>query len=86
MSGVGYIKRVQTLLGLKADGIIGPKSIEKINSMDGKKLFEMLWEQRKRFFQSIGTGKNSVFLKGWMRRLESVKYGSLIASNGKKIV
>lgn len=86
MSGVGYIKRVQSLLGLKADGIIGPKSIEKINSMDGKKLFEMLWEQRKKFFQSIGTGKNSVFLKGWMRRLESIKYGSLIMSNGKKVV
>ena len=53
--------------------------------MDGKKLFEMLWEQRKKFFQSIGTGKNSVFLKGWLRRLECIKYGSLTLSNGKKL-
>ena len=85
MIGVGYIKRVQSLLGLKADGIIGPKSIEKINSMDGKKLFEMLWNQREKFFHSIGTGKNSVFLKGWLRRLGCIRYGSLTLSNGKKL-
>ena len=83
MSGTGYLKRVQSLLGLKADGIIGPVSIAKINSMTGENLFNILWNQRKNFLQGIAQGKNSVFLKGWMRRLNCVRHGYLLTSAGK---
>ena len=82
MSGTGYIKRVQELLGLEADGIIGPKSLAKMNGMKGKELFDLLWEQRGKFLRKIGTGKNAVFLKGWLRRLNSIQYGCLVTNGG----
>ena len=83
MSGAGYLKRVQTILGLKADGIIGPVSLKKINSMNGANLFNILWQQRENFYKGIGKGNNSVFLKGWMRRLNSVRHGYLLCNGGK---
>ncbi len=83
MSGAGYIRRVQALFGLKTDGIVGAKTLAKLNSIDGKSLFNILWKQRQSFYQGIGKGKNSVFLKGWMRRLNSVRYGSLVCNGGK---
>jgi len=85
MSGAGYIKRIQKSLGLKDDGIIGVKSLAKINSLDGSILFSALWNQRRAFYMSIGKGKNSVFLKGWLRRLECVRYGYLLCNGGKKL-
>lgn len=83
MSGAGYLKRVQSILGLKADGIIGPISLKKINSMNGTNLFNILWQQRENFYKGIGTGSNAVFLKGWMRRLNSVRHGYLLCNGGK---
>lgn len=83
MSGAGYLKRVQSILGLKPDGIIGAVSLAKMNSMNGANLFNILWQQRKSFLQGISKGKNSVFLAGWMRRLNSIRHGSLMLNNGK---
>nr|DAN37403.1 MAG TPA: putative peptidoglycan binding domain protein [Crassvirales sp.] len=37
---------------------------------------------REKFLQDISKGKNSVFLKGWLRRLNGIKYGYLITNNG----
>ena len=85
MSGIGYVKKVQQLLGLKADGIIGTQSLKAINSMDGKELFEMLWNQREKFLYSIATGGNASFLKGWLRRLNSMQYGCLTTNGGQHI-
>lgn len=83
MSGVGYIKRVQRMCGLKDDGVVGPKTLAKLNGLDQQALFNTLWQQRKNFLQGIANGKNSVFLAGWLRRLNSVRYGSLKLNNGK---
>ena len=83
MSGRGYIKRVQSLYGLTADGIVGPKTLAKLNSLDQRALFNTLWKQRETFYRGIGTGKNAVFLKGWLRRLKAVRYGSLLCNGGK---
>ena len=85
MTGSGYIKRVQRILGLKDDGIIGPKSLAKINSMKGENLFNILWKQRESFYKGIGVGKNAVFLKGWLRRLNCVTHGYLLCNGGKKL-
>lgn len=85
MSGRNYIKRVQALYGLKADGIVGAKTLGKLNSLDQKALFNALWKQRQQFYYGISTGKNSVFLKGWLRRLNSVTYGYLLCNGGKKL-
>ena len=86
MSGLGYVKQVQKLLDLEADGIIGTKTLSKINSKKGEELFELLWHQREKFFRSIGTGNNAVFLKGWLRRLKSVQYGQLLSNSGHRII
>ena len=51
--------------------------------MDQNTLFNTLWQQRKYFLQGIATGKNSVFLRGWLRRLSAVRYGSLLCNGGK---
>lgn len=83
MSGAGYLKRVQSILGLKPDGIFGPITLKKLNSMNGQSLFNILWKQRESFYKGISTGSNSVFLKGWMRRLSAVRYGSLLCNGGK---
>lgn len=83
MSGSGYIKRVQKLLGLKDDGIVGVKTLAKINSFNGENLFNILWKQRQSFYYGIGKGTNSVFLKGWLRRLDCVRYGYLLCNGGK---
>lgn len=85
MSGAGYVKRIQSLFGLKADGIVGEKTLAKLNGLDQQALFNTLWNQRKTFYQGIGKGTNSVFLKGWLRRLECVKYGYLLCNGGKYI-
>ena len=85
MSGPNYIKRVQRLFGLKDDGVVGPKTLAKLNSMDQKTLFAVLWNQRKNFLQGIATGKNSVFLKGRLRRLNAVTYGKLTCNGGQEL-
>lgn len=85
MSGAGYIKRIQRVLGLKDDGIIGPRTLAKMNTTNGTNLFNILWKQRENFYKGIGTGSNAVFLKGWMRRLQCVRHGYLLCNGGKYI-
>lgn len=83
MSGAGYIKRVQALYGLKVDGIVGAKTIAKLNGLDQKTLFNTLLKQREQFYYGISKGKNSVFLKGWLRRLNYHKWGSITTNDHK---
>jgi len=86
MSGRGYIKRIQRILGLNDDGVVGPKTLAKMNSMSGESLFNILWKQREQFYKGISTGTNSVFYKGWMRRLQCVQHGYLLCNGGKKLL
>ena len=85
MSGTGYMKKVQTLLELTADGVVGKKTLAKINSIDGKKLFNMLWQMRERNFRYIARGDKKVFLKGWLNRLNCVQYGFLCCNGGTRL-
>ena len=82
-SGKYAITKVQKLLGLKVDGIVGEKTIAKINSYNGKELFIQLWKLRKSFIK--GLNNYNTFGKGWLRRLNGIQYGKLIMSNGKTI-
>ena len=82
-SGKWAITKVQKYLGLKEDGIVGDKTIAVINSKDPKILFKDLWHVREQFLYNISKGKNSVFLKGWLRRLNGIRYGSLVTNKGK---
>lgn len=55
------------------DGVIGSNTINATNSANERELFDMMITYRIEFFKKISTGKNSVFLKGWLRRLEEFR-------------
>lgn len=69
------IKKIQAALGLKADGIVGPQTLKALNSEDSEAVFTQLWNMRKRWLETIAQrGNNKKFLKGWLNRLNSIRY------------
>lgn len=78
-SGAYGIKIPQRILGVKIDGIVGPKTLAALNAKNPQVLFYMLKEERKKYFERICTANpsNKIFLKGWLRRLDGIKYGTL---------
>ena len=77
-SGETGTKRVQRCLSVKDDGIIGPITLAAINGCDGSTLFATLWKDREKHFKALASKNGqSVFLKGWLNRLNSIKYGKL---------
>ena len=76
-SGVYGIKYVQKLLGVSADGLIGSKTLQAINSYpSSKELFERIRQRRLDHFDAIVKNNPSqkVFLKGWKRRVKSMDW------------
>ena len=86
-SGKPGITLVQKILKVTPDGLVGPKTLAAVNAYDPKKLFELVWKRREKYFNDIVAARpaNKKFLKGWMRRLNSVGYGWLKLNNGKVI-
>nr|DAY21711.1 MAG TPA: Lysozyme [Caudoviricetes sp.] len=75
-SGVHGIKRPQKLLGVAADGLVGPKTIAAINAADQRKLFDAIKADRAKFIDEIckARPKNEKYRKGWMNRINAIKY------------
>lgn len=76
-SGVYGIKYPQQVLGVTADGIVGPKTLGAINDYPNQKeLFQKIWDRRKKHFEDIVRNNPSqkVFLKGWLNRLNDYRY------------
>lgn len=74
-SGIYGIKYPQQVLGVKADGIVGAKTLAAINEHPNKEeLFNQLWEKRERHFRNIAVGNKAKFLKGWLNRLNAFKW------------
>lgn len=85
-SGVYGIKLPQKVLGVKIDGIVGNKTIGAINSYpDQHELFVKLWKEREAFFMRIGVGTQKKFLRGWLNRLNGIRWDRLVL-NGKKVI
>lgn len=86
-SGANGIKIPQQMLGVKADGIVGPATLAAVNAQDKLKLFTAIKERRYEFFNNIVKRDPSqrVFLKGWERRLGNIHFGYLIDNKGRKI-
>lgn len=81
-SGMHGITKVQQLLGVKADGIVGPKTLEALNALPSDVAFQRIWNRRKQFIEGL---KNyNVFGAGWMNRLNSIKHCYLICNEYKK--
>lgn len=84
-SGKYGITIPQQMLGVKVDGIIGNQTITALNSVDPKEFFDELKKRRVQYFNNIceRTPTNKRFLKGWLRRLDSIGYDYLKYNNGK---
>lgn len=83
-SGAHGITKVQTLLGVKADGIVGAKTLAALNAREPKQLFAEIKKAREAFIKQIVANNPSqkVFEKGWLRRLNCIEFGKL-TYNGK---
>ena len=76
-SGAHGIKKPQTLLGVKADGIVGPKTLQAINDYPNQKeLFDKIKAIRIQFVDDICKARptNNKFKKGWLNRINAIKY------------
>lgn len=68
------IKKIQSAIGVMADGIVGPKTLAALNSCP-ETIFNILWNMRKEWLEKIAQkGNNKKFLKGWMNRLNDIRF------------
>lgn len=85
-SGAYGIKLPQKILGVKIDGLVGQKTIDAINlNPNPESLFKALWQEREAYFKRIGVGGQKKFLKGWLNRLNGIRYDSFKLANNKII-
>lgn len=75
-SGTHGIKRPQRILGVTADGIVGPKTLAAVNSMDPMELHFRIKNDRIKFIDEICRRDPSQerFRKGWMNRINALVY------------
>jgi lysozyme family protein len=86
-SGVWGIKIPQDMLGCRADGIVGQKTLAALDRQDPVQFFARLKERREQYLYDICKSRpaNKKFLKGWLRRLNSINYYSMVCNNGKTV-
>lgn len=87
LSGRYGITIPQALLGVKVDGVVGPKTIAALNSFEGGQdsLFRHIWSDRRAYIERIAKGKKLKYKRGWMNRLNGIKWHRLVCSGGKNI-
>lgn len=75
-SGCQGIIKVQKILGVKADGIVGPITLAAINSASPLPLFGKIKQEREKFFRKLVATRptNSKYLRGWMNRLDDLNF------------
>lgn len=71
-------------LDIVIDGAIGPKTIAAANATKPEKLYALLFEERKMYYNKLAQQNPSlaVFLKGWMNRLASFDVPAVTTGNG----
>lgn len=79
-SGAYGIKNPQSILGVTADGIVGPKTLAVLNAADPKKLFQQIHNARVNFIEDIirRNPSQKKFRKGWLRRINAITYDGLL--------
>lgn len=85
------IKAVQTCLGLKADGVVGPQTLAALNksSVSYRPVFtfnRIKAERAAALLQIAKRKNNAKFLNGWLRRWESFGFHRLVKADGGEIV
>ena len=86
-SGAYGVRNVQQLLGVKVDGIVGPKTLAAVNGYPAgqRALFDAIKVARVTFINKIAVGTQARYKKGWTRRLNGIRWGSLVFNNGKTV-
>ena len=76
MSGASVIKKVQKILSVPTDGIVGVNTLAAINTENPRELFDKIVKLRKSFYEDLikRNPSQKVFLNGWMNRLNSFKF------------
>jgi lysozyme family protein len=75
-SGIGRSKKVlQRVLGVTADGVLGPQTMHAVERSDPKNVIVAICDERLRFLKRLRTWP--VFGKGWGRRVAQVKATAL---------
>ena len=70
---------LQEIAGVTADGMIGPKSLEAIQSCDAKETADAICDMRLDFLKRLATF--DTFGKGWIRRVAEVKAKAVSMAN-----
>ncbi len=75
-SGSWGIKIPQQLIGVKPDGVVGPKTLFALNSIGVRTLFEELKKLRFEYIEDIcrNNPTNLKFRNGWVNRLNDIKF------------
>lgn len=78
-SGKHGITKVQEILGVRADGIVGQQTLGALNRQNPKGLFDRIRRARIQFIEAIiaANPDQRVFRNGWLRRLDYIQYGQL---------
>ncbi|HBG40100.1 MAG TPA: peptidoglycan domain protein [Porphyromonadaceae bacterium] len=76
LSGSHGIKIPQSVLGVPADGIVGPQTINAVNREDPLTLFNKIKEARYQFIDRICQSRpiNNKYKKGWINRLNDIDF------------
>jgi lysozyme family protein len=75
------VKLLQDAIGVVADGVIGPKTMAKINEANVEALIDKFSEARTAFYKGLKTFP--VFGKGWLNRTNTERLEALdMAKNG----
>jgi len=71
-AGVGRASRfLQQVVGVAADGAIGPKTMEAVTKMSADEIIEKFCDLREAHYKILSTF--ATFGKGWMRRLDGIE-------------
>lgn len=86
-SGKPAITLVQEMLKVKADGIVGPKTIVALNDQWQSTFFEKIKTRRRQYIDRVIANNPSQkrFQAGWYRRLNAINYGFLVDNRTQKI-
>lgn len=69
-SGAKSIRDAQRVIGVKADGIVGPKTLAAINTAQQEELFFRLRDARELYYRRCRASWK--YLNGWLRRLNAI--------------
>lgn len=75
------VKALQGIVGVRADGIMGNRTLAAVKAHDSGQVITLLCDARQRFVRSLRTYKT--FGKGWERRIAEVRHKGLALAKGQ---